>query len=410
MRIVIAGASTFAVSNLGDDAMFAALVQSINRVLPNSEVCLLSRHPSREFDDYFGVRSVQNLEHSSNNAAAGRIFVGLNRGDDSKVLRGVFNEILEADLLLLSGNLFMEVSSNEYLRGVSSYASFLTLLAQVANTPVAVLGLNVVDPIKSELTVQHIRHVFGAALTVGLREESTVDHLRDAGVNVDWAWVVGDPAVGLETPDGVFPNVSVPNPDISVPRRSRPVISLCIRSEYWRIEERPSLTGPERKAVERLLESGAKIRAIPNCTYRYGHEFEDDRNVHRLLFQEFAEEIEFVEDELGVYETVRLLSDSLLHITNRRHSAILAAHAGTPSVVVATSMATHISGFLSEVCMTDALVADLEAALDVAARSLSVNTRHPATSAEAFRSAVDENRSRMDAFLLNVNKLLGSRN
>lgn len=406
MKIVVAGASTFSVSNLGDDAMFASITQAIRRVAPNSDICLLARHPSQAFDDYFGVRSVQNLEHTTNEAAAGRIFMGLNQGDDPGILRRVFDEISEADILLLAGNLFMEVSRNDYLRGVSSYSSFLTVLAQVANTPVAVIGLNVVDSIKSDLTIQHIRHVFNTSLAIGLREESAAGHLREAGVDIDGVWVLGDPAVGLESPNNPSANQYVPIPSTLPVSSGRPIVSLCIRSEYWQAAAKPSLSNPEREAVVRLLSGGVRLRTVPNCTYRHGHELEDDRVAHRLLFREFIKEIEFVEDELGVYETVELLAESQLHITNRRHSAILAGHAGTASIAIATSMGTHMSGFLAETSMTNAFAPNLETALGVAACTTEAGEQDVDAPGDAFRRAVKANRARTDAFSLHVLNLL----
>ena len=410
MKIVIAGASTFSVNNLGDDAMFASITQAIRRVMPNSNICLLARHPSQAFDDYFGVCSVQNLEHLSNESAAGRIFMGLNRGDNHGVLGRLFDEICEADILLLAGNLFMEVARNEHLRGVSSYASFLTVLAQVANTPVAVIGLNVVDPIRSELTKQHIQHVLNASLAIGLREESAAHHLRDAGIEIDRAWVVGDPAVGLELPDSPSVNQYAAKPSALPQSRGLPIVSLCIRSEYWQAAGKPSLTDTEREAVVRLLESGVKLRTVPNCTYRHGHELEDDRVTHRLIFREFTDEIEFIENELGVYETVELLSKSSLHITNRRHSAILALHAGTAPIAVATSMATHMSGFLGEASMENALAPDLQTALRVGVRTMEAGEHAVHAPGNAFRRAVEANRAGTDAFLSNVLELLEQAN
>lgn len=400
MRFLVAGASTFSVDNLGDDAMFAALVQSLRRVDPVAEVRLLARHPSRWFDEYFGAKSIQNLEHGSNEAATGRMFMGFNPADDNVVLQRVYSEIQTADALILAGNLFMEVSVNEHLRGVSSYAALLTIFAQLAGTPIIVFGLNVVDAMSSELVVQQARHVLGAASEVGLREEATSGHLREAGLHSDRMVVLGDPAVGLLPHERLSSDdADVLSQIIGTPTSSKPVtVSLCIRSEYWNDPQDCGVTTSTLQVLSELLEKGVRIRAVPNCTYQGGHALEDDRASHRRLFGALNNDIDFVEERLGVFETIQLLSNSDAHITNRRHSAILAAHADTWAIPIATSHATHMSGFAHDIGLGEHLMPDLEGALRMVSDACRSGIFPQQTQGSAFAAAADRARAAADEF------------
>ena len=369
MRVLIAGASTFGVANLGDDAMFAALVQALKRNAPAADVRLLARHPDNAFDNYFGVSSVQNLEHSSNELARGRMFNGLNRGDDVQLLPKVFEEIADADVLVLAGNIFMEVSENSYQRGVSSYAALLTTLAQAARTPIVVFGLNVVDPLSSPLTVQHARHVLGAASAVFVREEAALHHLSLSGLEVESYRVLGDPAFALQE-DQERQSADLVALPFSPKSASDPVVTVSLRSEYWMESGKPTLSDEALEALAALVSLPVNVIAVPNCTYDKGNLFEDDRVVHRLLFESLRDKIVFLEERLGLFETLEFLRKSSLHITNRRHSAVLAGHARVPVIAVGTSHATHMSGFIQDFGPGIELVDDLAGAFARAAEQL----------------------------------------
>ena len=89
MKYVITGASTYGVRNMGDDAMFANMVQGLHANDPEAEIIFLARHPDVEYDKLFNIHSIKNLDHDSNEAAAGRMFFGFNSGDDQANIRNI---------------------------------------------------------------------------------------------------------------------------------------------------------------------------------------------------------------------------------------------------------------------------------------------------------------------------------
>ena len=131
MKHIITGASTYGVKKIiGDDAMLANLVQGLKRNDSQAEIIFLARHPDKNYDKLFNFKSLKNLDHDSNKSAEGRMFNGFNKGDDDTHILNIKNHLETADLLIIGGNSFMEVSDNKFLRGVSSYAVTLAILSK----------------------------------------------------------------------------------------------------------------------------------------------------------------------------------------------------------------------------------------------------------------------------------------
>ena len=133
---------------------------------------------------------------------------------------------------------------------------------------------------------------------------------------------------------------------------------------------KPTLSDEALEALAALVSLPVNVIAVPNCTYDKGNLFEDDRVVHRLLFESLRDKIVFLEERLGLFETLEFLRKSSLHITNRRHSAVLAGHARVPVIAVGTSHATHMSGFIQDFGPGIELVDDLAGAFARAAEQL----------------------------------------
>ena len=86
-QVIIAGASTFYVKNLGDDAMLLNLVQSIKRYNKQIKIILLARHPNKKLDKMYGIKSIKNLEFDKRKLSLGKFFFGLNSKDNTEHLK-----------------------------------------------------------------------------------------------------------------------------------------------------------------------------------------------------------------------------------------------------------------------------------------------------------------------------------
>lgn len=350
MKYVITGASTFGVKNMGDDAMLANLVQGINREDPNANIIFLARHLDKSYDKEFDFVSLKNLDHDSKKASIGRFFYGFNKNDNTDHLIKIKQAIENADLLIIGGNSFMEIAKNSLLRGVSSYAATLAILSKFVGTPFALYGLNIVDVIKDETTIQYAKFLCTNAIAVTVREPEVVDYLSHIGVNTENVYVLGDPAFGIEANSELSRAKEILKRS-NIVLKDKPVLTVGYRFEYWMNDEK--LFEKQAKKLAKLLDGMIKmydcqVLFVPNCTYTKAHKWQDDRLTHRLIrnHMQFKNSVCLIEQDLGVFETYSLFSLSNLHISNRRHSNVFAALNGKLFFAINVSMKSHMSAFL----------------------------------------------------------------
>lgn len=360
-KFVVTGASTYGVKNMGDDAMLASMVQGLRRSSPGCDITFLCRHPDEDYDKAFGFTSLKNLDHDTRDAAAGRVFWGMNKDDPTDHLRAISDAIRDADLLIIGGNSFMEIFPNSFLKGVSTYGATLATLARFLGTPIALYGVNVVDDINEATTQQHAKFMVDTATAVTMREQSGKNFLADVGVTGDHVAVLGDPAFGMEPQStGRAPNDIVSADGISL--SGRPVITVGFRHEYWKGDE--SSYDSINAQLAEMLDSAAKtfdadILFVPNCTYTLAHKWQDDRLTHREIAGKMAlqDRVHCIEQDLSVFETFSLFSLSSMHLSNRRHSCIFAAMNAVPFLSIASVLKGHMQPFLDELGVSGQIAA-----------------------------------------------------
>lgn len=115
MKIVLAGGHD--TKNLGDHGSLEVFQRDLRKIDPSSEIVLLSRHPDKDFDKTYNVRSILNLDHKNKAESMGRWFNGLNPGDNKNHLKEIWEEIASSDLLVIgNGRLFVDISL-DFMRG-----------------------------------------------------------------------------------------------------------------------------------------------------------------------------------------------------------------------------------------------------------------------------------------------------
>jgi polysaccharide pyruvyl transferase WcaK-like protein len=352
MKIVITGASTYGVDNMGDDGMLATLVQGLRNHCKNPKITFLARHVDKNYDDIFGFHSIKNLDHDNKKQSEGRFFLGMNKGDKIENLHLIKEKIDKADLLIIGGNSFMEISKNNFLRGVSSYSATLATLAKFCNTPYALYGVNVVDKIKSDVTIQHAKFLCENATSVTMREKSGKNYLLDLGISGKNIHVLGDPVFGMKVvKNNQRVNTIIKNNKINL--FNKPTIGVGFRHEYWKGSETQRFD--VNLQLARLLDEisdklDCQFMFIPNCTYIHGHKWQDDRITHRDIIKRMKnKKIAFnIEERLSVYDTFRLFNLLDIHISNRRHSCIFAAMNNVPFLTINVSFKGHLIPLLKE--------------------------------------------------------------
>lgn len=88
----------YGLNNLSDDAMFVVFCRELHKNIPDLKITLLARHPSKELDDFYNLKSIQNLDHPTKEDSKGRWFNGLNPGDSTEHLARIIDEMRECDL------------------------------------------------------------------------------------------------------------------------------------------------------------------------------------------------------------------------------------------------------------------------------------------------------------------------
>ena len=100
-KFIIAGASTYAVKNHGDDAMLANLVQNLRKKYPSCEIVLIARHPNEKIKKILKIKAIKNFDHNKKPKNKEKFFYGFNRKDNTQHLNEVAKEIASSDLVIL---------------------------------------------------------------------------------------------------------------------------------------------------------------------------------------------------------------------------------------------------------------------------------------------------------------------
>jgi len=365
-KIVLAGASTYGVKNMGDDAMLYNLTQTLHRKI-DCEIVFLARHPEAGYDDEYGIRSIKNFEHDSAAQSKGRFFYGFNRGDDRKNLDRIRQEIEDCDLVVIGGNAFMEVSENSVMRGLVSYTVLVATLAIFMNKPYVLYGLHGHPPTDA-LTAGVARFVCSNAEMVSVRENFYRDALRDIGVTGDHIEAFGDPAYGID----VIRNASVGGEilkDEGIELPDKNVIGVSFRHMYWiwSDDDFKIYSAKMAEFCDRIIERlDARLVVIPNCTYNIDNIREDDRYIAKTFIGQMKNPqcIDLVDREMSLTETLSLYQHIDMIVSNRRHACIFGANYDKPVHALSTGHPWQFKPFIEELGLDGAYASFTEDSLD----------------------------------------------
>lgn len=328
IRIVIGGASPTATDNRGDEAVFANFCEGLRRILPDCRITALVRHPSSDFDRLFRVRSIRNFDHQSKQESLGRWFNGFNPGDDREHLKEIRKAMAEADLVVIGGSPFEEISDDQFMCGQASFGSLLAALSLFMGKPFVVYALQQ-GQIQRPFTKAMARFVCANAELVTVRESFSLDRLKEAGVPVDQVKVLADPAFGLDPINTSRQGSALLEAEKIFPG-DRPLIGITFRHVYWRWDNDRLESLTEKMAVlcDFITEAlGADVLLIPNQTYSVDMPFEDDRVVAERIWNQVRNRrrVHRIHNDYPLPSTLSLFPLLSMVIANRRHSCAFAA-------------------------------------------------------------------------------------
>ena len=339
MKYILLGTSVYGIENQGDEALLTTLVRDLKEEDPEAHVTWVARHPDPDKARAYGCDDViRGLEHESKAASQGRWFNGLNPGDDTSHLQELADRIREADVLIVGGDPFQEISLALY-RGLAPQAALLVTLSKFLGTPVVLYSIHIGSRVLSAHARELTKYCIENAALTTLREQFSADRLRDYGIDTGRCEVVADSAWGLNPVDapGMASDVLRRN-QVVLPER-RPVVGFNIRHNYWQWGEE---TWARKRAeivafCDWLVEEHVcDVLSIPNCTYDLDHQYEDDRELAREVkaAMKHGDRFQLLEEKMTLPETLSLFPGLAYHISNRRHSAIFAAIHEVPTLAL----------------------------------------------------------------------------
>jgi polysaccharide pyruvyl transferase WcaK-like protein len=356
-KIVIAGTSVYGIENQGDEALLSVLCRELHRNIPDLEITLLARHPSRMLDELYGVKSIHNLEHRSKKESLGRWFMGLNPGDSPERLRKIRKAIEECDLLIIGGDPFAEITMAFY-RGLAPYAALLITLSKFFEKPSMLYCIHMGRPLKTELGKELTKFCVTNSDLVTLREEFSRKVLVDMGMGDHNTVVLSDSAFGLDPIGDRGQGQRILEKE-GIRFLSDKVVGFNFRHQYWTWSDKDweryrSMLG---EACDHMVETlGVDLLFIPNCTYDIDHKYEDDRPVHKEIVDRMRhrKHAHQVTNKYNLYETLSLFPFLDMHFSNRRHSLIFAAIHGVPPVACGGEW--HIKPAMVELSLGDKFI------------------------------------------------------
>ncbi|KKQ18173.1 MAG: hypothetical protein US31_C0008G0016 [Berkelbacteria bacterium GW2011_GWA1_36_9] len=370
-EVVITGASTYGVKNHGDDAMLKVFCDQTRRIIPNSKITLVTRHPSKVLDQEFNIKSIKNIDHNSKTESNNRFFYGFNRGDQDKHLQAIKSEMEKSDLVVIGGNAFMEVSKSEFLRGVTTYSALFAIWAKLLGKPYVLYGA-AVYPIKSDYTKKIAKFICENAALVTLREKDSLTELLKSGVkNYGNLKVFADPAWGLEPVLTKKRGQEILKKE-GIKLKTKILIGIVFRHMYWLWNQKE--TGKYAKLIARLcdnliLKLNCDILLFPNCTYDIDNPYEDDRVIGMLITSKVKrqDKVHQIRGDLSLNNTLSIYPLLDFLISNRRHSLIFGAIHNVPIFALSTGHPWHFKPWIKELnlenqlaSLTDDTISEIE--------------------------------------------------
>jgi polysaccharide pyruvyl transferase WcaK-like protein len=350
MKILLAGG--YDTQNLGDHGSLAVFKRDLKKLDPSSEVVLLSRHPDKRFDDTYNVHSINNLDHTSKLESIGKLFKGLNPGDDTNHLKKIMGELSTSDLLVIgNGRLLIDVSL-DFMRGPLPYYAMLVTLAKFLGVPVMIFSMTIV-PVKSEIGRTLLKYIVSNADIITVREESSMKELLKLGISCNKINVIPDAAFGLDYIDREERGKQILAQE-RIKVSNDKIIGMNLRYTHLEISIDKNYYSTLARLCDDLYQSlGTDILLIPQMTYGIDNSLDDDREVYKLVYENCVnkEHIHIITERYNVFDTLAIYQMCKMVYSMRRHGIIFAATQQVP--VFALSGEKNTSYIMKELNMSE---------------------------------------------------------
>jgi|GEM_PF-111574 len=287
MRIALSGYYGF--DNAGDEALLSAITMSLKRIHPGLEFLVLSGNPQKTAHLH-GVQAVYYMNPWQ-----------------------VFRGLLSSDLLISGGgSIFQDVTSG---RSLVYYISVVAL-AKLLGKPVIFYAQGV-GPINRPLSKLLMRLVANRVDLITLRDQDSLQLLREIGVNQPEIRVTSDPVFALTPLEEDYEAVDIKLAQLIDLRK--PVIGVSVRQ--WSALEgyQPELA----HCLDDLIDQGYQVLFIPMS---YPDDVEESTRVVNLMEKPAT----VLAQDLNSRQHLALISRMNFIIGMRLHSLVFAASMGIP--------------------------------------------------------------------------------
>lgn len=339
MKLSIAGASVYGLKNTSDDSMLESFLGGVRETIPDLDVTLICRHPGKDVETSFSVRSVQNLDFPSKTESVGKRFRGFNASDPTEHLRIIREEIASSDALMIGGDPFDDSNSDmvsDPFRGIMPYVVNLIMLAKYLQKKVILHGIHL---------GRRPTSAYGTALTKFCLDNANIITTREDDTKEDIIRNYGAiPGKIISSADSGFALLQHAKPIESARLKEffsrnhlgpKNYIALTARSYYWLWNESTAKEYAENFAAysDRLAEFyNCKVVLLPHCAYELDDYWESDLNFQQEILKRCKnkDQVVAIDFYLSSEELLHCIEQTQFIVSNRRHSGIYAALLGIP--------------------------------------------------------------------------------
>ncbi|MHB8170290.1 MAG: polysaccharide pyruvyl transferase CsaB [Thermincolia bacterium] len=284
-RVVISGYYGF--NNAGDEAVLFSIVSTLKQLKPELEIIVLSNDPAKTTAQH-GVKAV-------------------NRWNISEIWMAV----QKCNLLISGGgSLLQDVT------GAKSIIYYLGIvrLAKLLGKP-AMFYANGVGPVTKPLTKMLINLISNKVDTITVRDEQSLEDLREMGVTKPMTRITADPALGIdrEVIDLNHGRELLKNLGLEV-HEGKPILGVCVR-EWEGLNEYAIKIA---RVADDLAAQGWQVVLMP---MHYPKDVEPSRRVARAM----SNPVIVVEEEYHVKDILAMIGNLDFLLGMRLHALIMSS-------------------------------------------------------------------------------------
>lgn len=353
MKLLVEGAYT--INSAGDDAALEALLSLLKKKMPSApvDVRVLSRHPGGDFDEAFGVKTIQNFEYSTKEESLDKWLRGFNYGDSQEIILDVLEQFEWADLVILGAGNFINENSFGLFRGMLSRFCISSFFAKITKTPCMLYGLSA-SVLRSRLAIKMASWLFNNVSMTTFREYASYNLLKNLGIRMpEETKVLPDPVLlssctTTERIQSILGREKIPA------RTSKPRLALSVREFYHRGRVfHEQYLDNVRSAVDLWTSNGGEVLCIPQCTYAFDRTYADDRHIAASLWNSLhsPEQVYLIQARYWPWEIEGLYSVCDAALCSRLHAGVFSCKQAVPTVSFAYE--PKVQGYWEQLGITE---------------------------------------------------------